>query len=332
MIIFSKKTLSKIVYYSSTIWFLIIIFALFYSFVFFKSPNQKLKNDTFVVVNNGDSFTKVSYILAKKNIISNQKAFLYISRILKGKKLVIKSGEYLFEKNAKPKDVLKKLLNGNIYYRKLTFAEGMSTHTILQIIDQAEGLNGELPKDIKEGRLLPETYLYTKGDSKTDVVNRMQKAMNETLNTLWESRDKSTPIKTKEQALTLASIVEKETGVPNERGLVASVFINRLTTRMKLQSDPTVVYSFAKGNIQLEREIRQSDLKNKSPYNTYYIYGLPPTPIANPSVDAIKAVLNPPKTKYLFFVATGNGGHNFATNLRDHNNFVHKYRKEIKGK
>jgi UPF0755 protein len=325
-----KKFSVKIFYLFLTIFLLLLIFATVYSFVYFKYPNKNLQNDTFITVDKGSSVIKVSNILAKNNVISHPRIFLYISRIINKNNLVIKSGEYLFEKNISPQEVLKKLIQGSIYYRKLTFAEGISTHSILQIINNTDGLIGELPENIKEGTLLPETYLYVKGDSKVDLINRMQRAMETVLTSLWETRDMTIPIKTKEEALILASIVEKETGVPEERGLVASVFLNRLKIGMRLQSDPTVVYSFAKGNLALEREIRRSDLRNKLPYNTYHIYGLPTSPIANPGIDSIKAVLNPPQTKYLYFVARVKGGHNFSTNLKDHINWVNQYRKELR--
>ena len=161
----------------------------------------------------------------------------------------------------------------------------------------------------------------------------MKDSMSKVIDELWENRNINIPIKTKEEAIILASIVEKETGVSHERPKIASVFINRLKKGMKLQSDPTIVYSFTKGDKDLERVIYRSDIRNKSRFNTYHIYGLPPTPICNPGIESIKSVLNPLETNYLYFVAsTKNSGHEFSTNLREHNYYVYKYREYIKAK
>jgi UPF0755 protein len=160
----------------------------------------------------------------------------------------------------------------------------------------------------------------------------MQEAMAKTINELWEKRDLNTPVKNKEQALILASIVEKETGIDFERPKVASVFVNRLKKGMKLQSDPTIIYSFTFGDKKLERPIRISDIQNNSNFNTYHIFGLPPAPICNPGIDSLKAVLNPIKTDYLYFVASGKGDHIFSSNLQEHNINVAKYRNYLKNK
>jgi UPF0755 protein len=157
----------------------------------------------------------------------------------------------------------------------------------------------------------------------------MQSAMQKTIDELWEQRDKTIPLRNKNEAITLASIVEKESGVATERPKIASVFINRLRKRMKLQSDPTIVYSFTFGDKSLERPIKKSDINNGSIYNTYNIYGLPPAPICNPGLASIKAVLNPPQTDYLYFVASGYGYHYFSNNLKDHNSYVTKYYQTI---
>ena len=155
--------------------------------------------------------------------------------------------------------------------------------------------------------------------------------MRKTIDDLWEKRDPSIPVKTKEQAIILASIVEKETGIAEERPKVASVFINRLKKGMKLQSDPTIIYSFTFGDKKLERPIKTKDIQNNSPFNTYHVYGLPPAPICNPGIASIKAVLNPIQTEFLYFVASGRGDHTFASNLKDHNDNVVRYYKGLKG-
>lgn len=303
---------------------------IYYSYNYFTAPY--VKEDTFFIVNKGSSFRQIVDDLSEDNLINpkTKNLFLYLPKLLYRNGINVKAGEYMFAKDTTPFQILKKLKNGNVFFRKLTFAEGLSNDSILKIIDSAPGLAGDLPsEEIAEGTLLPETYLYTYGDSKKEIVHRMQKAMIDYFNEEWDKRATDLPFKTKKEALSLASIVEKETGVPEERGLVASVFVNRLRKGMRLQSDPTVVYAFTKGNKDLEREIRKSDLARVSEYNTYIIKGIPENPIANPGKDSIKAVLNPQKTDYLFFVATGNGGHNFSKTLKEHNEFVRKYRKAV---
>ena len=299
----------------------------------FTSPNSSLKQDKIIIIKKGENFKQIADHLEKENIIRNSDLFYYFSRILKKDDILVKSGEYLFEKNSSYQKILEKIIDGDVYLRFVTFAEGLSVRSILKIIDDVYGLTGDIQDNIAEGSLLPETYGYHSGDSKASIIARMQEAMIKILDEAWENRSKNLPIKNKQQALILASIVEKETGVAFERKKIASVFVNRLRIGMRLQSDPTIIYSFAFGDKQKERVIRKSDINNRSKFNTYHIYGLPPTPIACPGKDAINAVLNPDKTNYLYFVAKGgdiNLGHNFSTNLKDHNRFVRQYRSEIK--
>lgn len=325
------KKFFKFLIIPSILFLILIGFFGLYTYKFFNSPT--IANDTFFVVEKGNNFFEIVENLSHKKIINplNKNLFLYVSRILYKNKVNIKAGEYLFTKNNTPLEILKKLEKGQIYYRKITFAEGLSNDTILKMIDSAEGLIGDLPNyEIPEGTLLPETYLYTTGETKKSIILRMQKAMVEYFNKEWDNRASDLPFKTKQEALSLASIVEKETGINSERGKVASVFINRLKRKMRLQSDPTVVYAFTKGNVDLERPIRKSDLIRVSEYNTYIIKGIPEKPIANPGKEAIHATLHPEKTNYLYFVATGTGGHNFSKTLKEHNEFVKKYRNIVK--
>lgn len=314
------------------VFFVVLGFSfLYYSFNYFKSPF--VKNDSYFIVSKGDSFKHIVNNLAKDNLINpkTKKLVLYVPQLLYGNNFSVKIGEYMFESGTSPFELIKKLKNGKVHYRKLTFAEGLSNDSILKIIDSTYGLFGDMPtEEFMEGTLLPETYLYTFGNTKKEIINRMQKTMIDFVNEEWEKRSPDLPFSTKQEALSLASIVEKETGVPSERGKVASVFVNRLKRKMRLQSDPTVVYAFTKGNKDLEREIRRSDLTRVSEYNTYIIKGIPEYPIANPGKDSIRAVLNPEKTDYIFFVATGNGGHNFSETLKDHNIFVRQYRETLK--
>jgi UPF0755 protein len=304
--------------------------------MYFNAPNSFQKQDALFVVKRGATFKQVVDKLYDEKIIAHPKVFLYLSRIIGGYNPKVHYGEYFFEKNSSYYKLLHKMVRGFNSYRKLTIAEGLSNSSIFDIVEHAPGLIGNIDvnwkRSLKEGSLMPETYFYSYNDSKMTTLRRMQFAMSKAIDELWPKRDHSIPLKTKEEALILASIVEKETGLESERPKVASVFINRLRKNIKLQSDPTVIYSFTNGNKKLERPIRMSDLKNNSLFNTYNIYGLPPTAICNPGLASIKAVLNPPVTDYIYFVATnnGNGGHHFSANIYEHNFYVIKYRKSLK--
>jgi UPF0755 protein len=300
--------------------------------MYFNASNSYHRTDKRFVVESGMTFREVVEKLHEEKIIKGTASFLYLSQIIKGLDPKVHYGEYFLEKNISYYKILHKMLHGYISFRKITIAEGLSTNSAVKILNSNPGLIGQVPEHLKEGSLLPETYFYSYNDSKSSVVKRMQESMKKTLDELWLERDVTIPIKTKEQALILASIVEKETGIASERPLVASVFINRLRKGMKLQSDPTIIYSITFGDKSLEHPIRASEIQNNSPYNTYHIFGLPPTPICNPGVAAIKAVLNPPATDFLFFVASGKGTHAFAVNAKDHYTNVAKYRSFMQGK
>ncbi len=243
---------------------------------------------------------------------------------LSGQDRSLQAGEYNFPAGVSPGRVVAMLAEGEIVSRRLTVAEGLTVAEVYRLIEAAEGLTGALPPLPAEGSLLPETYLYSHGDSRGELVDRMQKAMRERLAELWSRRAQGLPLATPEEALVLASIVDKETGQSEERQMVAAVFANRLRRGMKLQSDPTIIYALTRGQGPLDRELTRADWELESPYNTYQVVGLPPTPISNPGEASIAAVLNPAKVNYLYFVADGTGGHAFATTLAEHNrNVVH---------
>jgi UPF0755 protein len=321
---------------NSLIAFISIIFlyiaTVFSLIMYFNAPNSYHQTDKRFVVDSGMTFRQVVERLYKEKIIKSPSAFLYISQLIKGVDPRVRYGEYFFEKNTSYYKILHKMLRGYIYFRKVTISEGLSINTAKKIIEKSPGLIGQLPEGLKDGTILPETYFYSYNDTKSSMVKRMQNALDKNLEELWQKRDLSIPIKTKEKALILASIVEKETGMASERPQVASVFINRLKKGMKLQSDPTIIYSFAFGDKALERPIRVSDIQNNSHYNTYNIYGLPPSPICNPGLASIKAVLNPINSNYLYFVATGKGDHHFSSSIEEHNNYVAKYRAIMRNK
>lgn len=214
-----------------------------------------------------------------------------------------------------------------IVYR-VSIAEGLTSWQIVEGLKGADFLDGGVDELPVEGSLAPDTYEVSRGAERGVILERMASAQTRILDAAWEARAEGLPLESKEEALILASIVEKETGVPEERREVASVFVNRLNQGMRLQTDPTVIYGITQGEGNgLGRGIRQSELRRRTPYNTYVIDGLPPTPIANPGRLAIEAALNPDDTPYIFFVADGTGGHAFAVTIADHNRNVAEWRK-----
>jgi UPF0755 protein len=239
----------------------------------------------------------------------------------------LKAGEYSFPAAASMRQVMEILKRGETVVRRLTIPEGLTSQEIVALIASAEGLTGDPGPAPEEGSLLPETYHYSWADERGMLIERMATAQQELLRELWANRDPNMPLASPEEALVLASIVEKETAVDGERALVASVFINRLKRGMRLQSDPTVVYGLTQGQAPLGRALTRKDLDIPSAYNTYLIEGLPPGPIANAGRAALQAVFNPATTGYLYFVADGSGGHAFARTLDEHNRNVAKWRK-----
>jgi UPF0755 protein len=223
------------------------------------------------------------------------------------------------------RDVLEKLEAGRMKFVPVTIAEGLTSAMIVEILANASALTGPTPAAPPEGSLLPETYMVVPGATRADTLARMQADQKKLLDELWPKRAKDLPFQTREEALILASIVEKETGVASERPRVAAVFVNRLKRGIPLQSDPTIIYGLTKGR-PLGRGIRKSELERRTPYNTYLIPALPPTPISNPGRESIAAVLNPPQTNELYFVADGTGGHVFAETVDEHNRNVARWR------
>lgn len=209
---------------------------------------------------------------------------------------------------------------------RLVIPEGLTSWQVVQGLLAADFLSGEVPDIPAEGTLAPATIEVSRGEDRLDLIAEMRDAQEQILAEAWENRAEDLPISTPEEALILASIIEKETSVPEERGLVASVFTNRLNVGMRLQTDPTVIYGVTNGRGILGRGLRQSELRGETPWNTYVIDGLPPTPIANPGADAINAALNPDDSEYIFFVADGTGGHAFAVTLDEHNRNVARWR------
>ncbi len=282
-----------------------------------------------VIINKGNGSSIVASKLKNAGVIDKVWLFKLVARFM-GLDKKIKAGEYIFEANTSMYDVLTKLANGDVIYRKLTLAEGLTTTQMLQIIDNEEFLSGEITVEVKDGELLPETYSFMYGDTKDSIILQAKEAMRYALETAWSNRNNKLPIKNIDDLLTLASIIEKETAVDDERKLVASVFVNRLKKGMKLQTDPTVIYALTLGKKDLGRSLKKKDLQVDSPYNTYKYYGLPPSPICNPGRSSLEAAANPEKSSYLYFVADGKGGHNFSKSLKEHNDNVQSWLKERK--
>nr|MBC8159484.1 endolytic transglycosylase MltG [Alphaproteobacteria bacterium] len=225
------------------------------------------------------------------------------------------------------REVLALLNSGKTVVRRLTVVEGTPAAETIALLNAVDGLSGDIERQPDEGELLPETYHFSFGDSRAEVVDRMAGAMKRTLAELWPGRAPDLPLKNQREAVVLASLIEKETGQADERARVAAVFVNRLKRGMRLQSDPTVVYALTEGKGELGRTLTRADLKTPSPFNTYVIKGLPPGPICNPGRESLVAALHPANTKELYFVADGTGGHLFAGNLAQHNRNVARWRK-----
>ena len=238
----------------------------------------------------------------------------------------LRAGEFAIPENASLIAILRVLRDGKPLLRFVTIPEGLTVAQAMRLVDAAPVLEGGVTLDPDEGALLPETYAYERGEARDAVVRRMMSAHDEALAALWPDRAGDLPFDTQEQAVILASIVEKETAVAEERPRVAAVFVNRLRRGMRLQSDPTIIYGLTGGE-PLGRGIRLSELRGETPYNTYVISGLPPTPIANPGRASLQAVLNPADTDDLYFVADGTGGHAFASTLAEHNRNVAAWRR-----
>ncbi|MEL0013400.1 MAG: endolytic transglycosylase MltG [Alphaproteobacteria bacterium] len=287
-----------------------------------------LVSNTVVVIPPGSSGREIVRRLTDAGIASDPGLARLALRLFASER-PLRAGEYAFPASISLKAAIGKLQDGDTVVRRVTIAEGLTTREALAVLSQAEGLEGNAPEptEVGEGSLLPETYHFSLGDTRADVVARMQAAMHEAIATEWAGRDEGLPLASPAEALILASIVEKETAVPSERPRVAAVFINRLKRGMRLQSDPTVAYGFSTEEGEFSGRLLNKHLETNHPFNTYTRDGLPPAPIANPGRESIAAVLHPAETKDFYFVADGSGGHAFARTLAEHNHNVAKWRR-----
>ena len=281
-----------------------------------------LAKDASFIVPDGSSLYSVSEKLETEGAIRSASAFRLRARIFGGGS-PIKAGEFMLPEGASPSRVLAILQGGEAIRRFVTVPEGMPSIMVFERLEAQPYLTGQvnLPE---EGSILPDTYDFERGESRQSVLRRMQASMQRTLAELWANRSPDTVAKTAQEALVLASIVEKETGKPSERKMVAGLYSNRLRQGIPLQADPTIIYPITHGK-PLGRRIRQSEIQAINDYNTYSMLGLPKGPITNPGRESIEAVLHPAKTDVLYMVADGTGGHAFAATLAEHNANVEKW-------
>ncbi|NML74200.1 endolytic transglycosylase MltG [Rhizobium sp. S-51] len=300
----------------------------FYVMSVYQNPGPLATNTNFVV-RNGAGLSEIASGLERNGIIADARIFRHVTSTYLEEGETLKAGEYEIKAGATMKEIMDLLKSGKSILYAISFPEGLTVRQMFKKLAEDTVLEGELPAQLPvEGSLRPDTYKYSRGTKRAEIVSQMAAAQQKLVDQIWEKRDPDLPLKTKEEFVVLASIVERETGKDDERAHVASVFINRLTKGMRLQSDPTIVYGLFGGDGKpADRPIYQSDLKKETPYNTYVIKGLPPGPIANPGRAALEAVAQPWKTKDLYFVADGTGGHVFAATLDEHNANVKRWRK-----
>src|ERR1700683_4213136 len=285
-----------------------------------------LQEDKIVNIPARAGMTDIADILQREGVIDNNRwAFIGSVCALKARS-ELKPGEYSFQKNASLRDVIGTIVEGKVVQHAVTIPEGLTSEQIVSRLSDNDLFAGTVREMPREGTLLPETYKFPRGTTRDQVIARMQQAQKRVLAEIWERRNPDIPIKTPEQLVTLASIVEKETGKADERSRVAAVFVNRLRQKIKLQSDPTIIYGLVGGKGTLGRPIKRSEIQQPSPYNTYVVDGLPPGQIRNPGPASLEAAANPARTRDLFFVADGSGGHAFTETYDQHQKNVAKLR------
>ena len=279
-----------------------------------------------IVIARGAGPATMAKVLHDEGVIAHDRLFR-VALLIDPAPKPIKAGEYEIPPHISMQALVDLLQSGKVVQRRLTVPEGTTTAEIVEQVRKTEALTGEITLDLKEGDLLPETYFYSRDDTRDGLLLRMKEAMDKTLDEAWRKRAAGLPLVTRREALVLASMIEKETAIPAERPRVAAVFLNRLRRRMKLESDPTVIFGLTGGKGVLNRDLTRADLMSTSPYNTYMVTGLPPGPICNPGRASIVAATNPaPRDRSLYFVADGQGGHVFAANLLEHNRNVERWR------
>ncbi len=302
-----------------------VLLGAFAAFWLYRAPGPAARAgaDTTVIFRHGASVTEIASDLEQAGVIRSAPLFSALTEITGAAKR-LKAGEYDFASRASIADIIDKLKTGKIVHHFVTIPEGVTSEQAIDILMSNPVLTGSAPTP-PEGAILPETYGVERGEDRAAVLQRMMAARDKLLAKLWAARRPGLPYKTPDEAVTLASIVEKETALPDERPRIAGLFVNRLKAGMRLESDPTIIYGLTRGK-PLGRGIRESEIVGATPYNTYLIPGLPPGPIANPGKDALAAALNPAETQELYFVADGTGGHVFASTFEEHQRNVARWR------
>ncbi|SIP93516.1 UPF0755 protein [Rhizobium sp. RU20A] len=329
----SRKARSQVVIFLNFVMSVIVFGALigagavYYALHTYEAPGPLAANSNFIV-RNGAGMSEIANGLERSGIISDSRVFRFVSEAYLDSE-TLKAGEYEIKARSSMQDVMQLLKSGKSILYSVSLPEGLTVKQMFKRLADDPILEGDLPKELPvEGSLRPDTYKFSRGTKRAEIVEQMKNAQTALVEQIWARRDRDLPVETLEEFVTLASIVEKETGRADERSRVASVFINRLEKGMRIQSDPTVIYGIFGGDGKpADRPIYKSDLDKQTPYNTYVIKGLPPTPIANPGRAALEAVANPSRTEELYFVADGTGGHVFATSLDEHNANVRRWRK-----
>nr|WP_278526535.1 endolytic transglycosylase MltG [Brucella anthropi] len=328
----SRHARSQIVVFMNFMLSLIVLVLLGASALFYFGKMQfdgqgPLTAETTFLVKRGAGIAEVSNSLENRDIVSDARIFRYGMRTL-GHENDLKAGEYAIPAGASMRDVMNILISGKSIMYPLTIPEGLTVKQIFDRISADPTLVGDMPKDMPpEGSLFTDTLNFTRGTTRSEIIDRMVASQKKLVDEAWAKRNPDLPVKDRNEFVTLASIVEKETGIASERPHVASVFVNRLKKGMRIQSDPTIIYGlFGGAGKPSDRPIFKSDIEKPTPYNTYVINGLPPTPIANPGRAALEAVANPLDTEDLYFVADGTGGHVFSKTLQEHNANVRKWR------
>jgi UPF0755 protein len=306
---------------------IIVSGALEWGFAAFHAPGPAAKDgkETIVVIKPGTSTRGISQTLETAGVLIRPYVFQIGVHVFSPKS-ALKAGEYAIPSRATMRQIMDILVAGKSIQHKVTVAEGLTSQMAYDLVKADAVLKGPAGPVPAEGSLLPETYLFQRGETRAHLLSTMAKAQESVLDSLWEGRAQTLPIQSKKEALILASIVEKETGIARERPHIAAVFMNRLRIGMKLQSDPTIIYGITKG-YPIGRRINRSEIEAATPYNTYVIAALPPEPICNPGKDSIAAVLNPIESKDLYFVADGTGGHVFAETAEEQAKNVAAWRK-----
>jgi UPF0755 protein len=284
-----------------------------------------LPADRIVNIPRGSGMRDIADILSREGVIDQSWLFIGGVLVLKARE-DLKAGEYEFKAHSSMRDVVATIVEGKVVAHQVSLPEGLTSQQIVARLLQDDVLAGDIKEIPREGSLLPDTYNFARGVTREQMIQRMQQAQQRLLREVWDHRSPDLPLKTPEQLVVLASLVEKETGKPDERSRVAAVFVNRLKQKMRLQSDPTIIYGLVGGKGTLGRPIMKSEIEQPTPYNTYVIDGLPPGPIANPGRASLEAAANPARTRELYFVADGTGGHVFAETYEQHQRNVTRLR------